>query len=166
MASGKSRVAEQLAAGQPGPVVYLATGSANDGEMRRRIARHRRRRPAAWTTVEASANLAGVLEPVVEPGATVLLDDLGFWVTAALLDAARPALAERRLRADERALWRLMVARQTVLVAVTSEVGSSLVPTSSLGRDFTDLLGRVNQRWAAAATTVALVVAGQIIRVK
>ena len=51
-------------------------------------------------------------------------------------------------------------------VVVSSEVGHSLVATSSLGRQFQDLLGTVNQTIAAAADEVTLVVAGIPVRVK
>src|SRR6202022_1497521 len=42
--SGKSRLAEQLAAAWP-PVTYVATAQAGDAEMARRIALHREGRP-------------------------------------------------------------------------------------------------------------------------
>ena len=51
-------------------------------------------------------------------------------------------------------------------VVVSSEVGHSLVATSSLGRQFQDLLGTVNQAMAADADAVTLVVAGIGMRVK
>ena len=42
--SGKSRHAEALVEGQPGPCVYLATAEAGDHEMAERIRRHQARR--------------------------------------------------------------------------------------------------------------------------
>ena len=60
--SGKSRFAEQLALQRGGRVAYVATAEACDAEMAERIAHHKARRPAAWTTVEAPLNLdQGVL---------------------------------------------------------------------------------------------------------
>ena len=44
--SGKSGVAERLVARLPGPITYVATGSATDDDMAARIAAHRHRRPA------------------------------------------------------------------------------------------------------------------------
>jgi adenosylcobinamide kinase/adenosylcobinamide-phosphate guanylyltransferase len=49
---------------------------------------------------------------------------------------------------------------------VSSEVGMSLVPAEPLGRRFQDLLGTVNQRIAATATEVHLVVAGIPLEIK
>jgi adenosylcobinamide kinase/adenosylcobinamide-phosphate guanylyltransferase len=49
---------------------------------------------------------------------------------------------------------------------VSSEVGLSLVPPNPLGRRFQDLLGLVNQRVAAAADEVYLVVAGIPVEIR
>jgi len=43
---------------------------------------------------------------------------------------------------------------------VTNEVGLGVVPDTSLGRIFRDLLGRVNHEFAAAADEVYLLIAG------
>lgn len=43
--SGKSRLAEKLAADSGLPVTYIATSQALDGEMSARIRQHRERRP-------------------------------------------------------------------------------------------------------------------------
>ena len=52
--SGKSAVAERLAAQLPGPVTYVATAAVDpaDHDHQRRVEAHQARRPAAWSTVE------------------------------------------------------------------------------------------------------------------
>ena len=67
--SGKSAFAENLAAGQGGPVLYVATGRPEDSEMRQRIRRHRQSRPAHWTTLEEPLELAGRLKRVLQGAA-------------------------------------------------------------------------------------------------
>ena len=52
------------------------------------------------------------------------------------------------------------------MVLVSSEVGLSLVAHTKLGRRFQDLLGLVNQRAAAAASDVYLIVAGIPVTIK
>jgi adenosylcobinamide kinase/adenosylcobinamide-phosphate guanylyltransferase len=52
------------------------------------------------------------------------------------------------------------------MVMVSSEVGLSLVPPNQLGRRFQDLQGLVNQRVAAAADQVYLMVAGIPVEIK
>jgi adenosyl cobinamide kinase/adenosyl cobinamide phosphate guanylyltransferase len=49
------------------------------------------------------------------------------------------------------------------VVAVSNEVGMGIHPDTPLGRRYRDLLGWVNQAWAAAATTSLLLVAGRAI---
>ena len=78
-ASGKSGWAEGLAAAlhrrSGGALIYLATMAAEDGESRRRVARHRAQRAGrGFLTVERPA---GLRELTLPPGATVLLEDLG-----------------------------------------------------------------------------------------
>jgi adenosyl cobinamide kinase/adenosyl cobinamide phosphate guanylyltransferase len=82
--SGKSMRAEQYAARLSEHVTYLATAEAGDDEMRERIAHHRRRRPAAWKTIEAPRNVAAALASLA-PGSVVLLDCLSLLVSNLLL---------------------------------------------------------------------------------
>ena len=47
--SGKSLLAERIATGSGLPVLYIATATAEDEEMRVRIAAHRDRRIGGWS---------------------------------------------------------------------------------------------------------------------
>ena len=152
--SGKSRLAESMAAAAPPPVSYLATAAADpdDADWAARVAAHRARRPSAWTTVEAGASLVAHLGTT---GGTVLVDSLGTWVAAHPdLDADAGALvAALRARRD----------RGDVTVVVSEEVGLGVHPASDVGRRFRDALGSVNQAVADVADRAVLVVAGRTI---
>lgn len=156
--SGKSAEAELRLAACP-DVLYVATGPVRDDdpEWAERVAAHRRRRPAWWRTAETT-DLADVLAS--EAGA-VLVDGIGTWLAAAMDESGAWDDPSRvRPRVDELvAAWRATSAR---VVAVSDEVGLSLVPTTASGRAFRDMLGLVNQRLAAESEEAALVVAGRV----
>jgi adenosylcobinamide kinase/adenosylcobinamide-phosphate guanylyltransferase len=153
--SGKSAFAESLLA-EAVEVTYLATAlpRPDDAEWAARVAAHQARRPPTWRTLE-TLDVADVLR---DTGAPVLIDSITLWV-AATLDAA-----DLEQRVDELcAAWQ---ATARAVVAVSDEVGSGVVPATADGRRFRDTLGLVNQRLAAAADDVHLVVAGLPLRLK
>ncbi|MER5608603.1 bifunctional adenosylcobinamide kinase/adenosylcobinamide-phosphate guanylyltransferase [Micromonospora tulbaghiae] len=159
--SGKSEFAESLVADAP-TVRYVATapaGDPEDTEWATRLAAHRARRPGSWTTEETAANPGRLVEVIAAagPNETLLVDDLGGWVTV-LLDPAHQPADDTATIAELAAAVRSSTAR---LVLVSPEVGLSLVPTTPLGRAFTDALGATNRAVADACDAVALVVAGQ-----
>jgi len=151
--SGKSAVAEQLVARAGGPVAYVATGTATDDDMAGRIARHRARRPASWSTHEVGADLPARLAAL---DGDALVDSLGTWV------AAHPDFA-----VDAGALCAALVGRAgrgARTVVVSEEVGLGVHPSSEAGRRFRDALGELNLAVAAVADEVLLVVAGRVLR--
>jgi adenosylcobinamide kinase / adenosylcobinamide-phosphate guanylyltransferase len=150
--SGKSEVAESLAAATPGgPVTYVATGVATDDDMAARIAAHRARRPASWTTVEAGADLPAALGALPAAGAAVV-DSLGTWV------AARAELAP-----DADGLCAALRARDGDTIVVSDEVGLGVHASTEVGRRFADALGELNHAVADIADRVLLVVAGRVL---
>ncbi|HYZ93767.1 MAG TPA: bifunctional adenosylcobinamide kinase/adenosylcobinamide-phosphate guanylyltransferase [Actinomycetota bacterium] len=153
--SGKSRLAVDMAARESKPVVFIATAEARDEEMAARIAGHRTERPAQWTTVEEPVGVQRWLEAVTDDD-VVVIDCLTLWVSNLLERNADVEEAARR--AAETA-----AKRSGLVVAVTNEVGSGLVPASAAGREYTDVLGRVNTIWAENADRVWLVVAGKVL---
>jgi len=158
-ASGKSETAECLAGSLGAPVTYVATMAASDGETAERIARHRRRRPAAWTTVEETHRLAAAVTRYGQGGGVLLVEDLTTWLANLLTDPREGAGEEAVLAAVDEVLAAVERAPARVVV-VADEVGWGLVPPYPLGRVFRDLAGRANQRVAARAGRVYLVVAG------
>ena len=172
--SGKSAFAEARAARGRAPVLYVATARVWDDEMRERVARHRADRPADWSTLEVPTGLGEVDWQGAARAGTVLLDDLGNLVANLLLEVTGggepgPASSARLDAAVAAELDALEAARQAGgwdLVVVTNEVGLGVVPATPVGRVFRDALGRANQRLAAQADDVYLLVAGQALRLK
>lgn len=155
--SGKSGLAVELGQAYAGPVTFLATAQALDDDMSRRIERHRAERPG-WATVEEPLALAAAIERSPADH-LVIVDCLTLWASNTLLagddEAAIVAHAERAARAA--------ATRSAPTIAISNEVGLGIVPANDLARRYQDALGRVNQRWAAAAARTLLLVAGRAV---
>jgi adenosylcobinamide kinase / adenosylcobinamide-phosphate guanylyltransferase len=175
--SGKSAEAELRLSGEP-RVTYVAAGPWRSGsdadamadtEWADRVARHRARRPGWWQTAE-TLDVAGQLR---HRSGALLIDGIGTWL-AGIMDeaglwadsgaAAAPntesAAAVVQSRIDDLVdAWRLTSA---LVVGVTDDVGSGLVPAYPAGRVFRDQLGWLNQRLAAESELVLHAIAGRM----
>ena len=156
--SGKSRYAETLIEALPPPWIYLATAEARDAEMEKRIAAHRARREGRWRTIEAPHDLAEALSGLPK-GSAVLVDCLTLWLSNRML-------AEADMDREIDRLESVLANREGALVLVSNEVGSGIVPNNALARRFQDLQGTLNQRIAARASGVILMVAGLPLQMK
>ena len=155
--SGKSRYAEGLITALPPRWIYAATAQALDAEMAERIGVHQARRGAGWTTIEVPRDLAGTV--AAHDQTPILIDCLTLWLSNLLLAEADCDAEIGRL---DQALAK--VASPRVLVA--NEDRLAIVPDNALARRFRDLQGLLNQRIAARADRVVLMVAGLPLTVK
>ncbi len=156
-----------------------------DLEWARRVAVHQARRPHWWRTVE-SLDIAGILR---EADGALLIDGIGTWLAAVLDEAGtwtevgmwtEPGRQQdptgrggrpEPVRSDPEELVQARIDelvsawRQTraMVVAVTDQVGSGLVPAYPAGRVFRDQLGWLNQRLAAESELNLHVVAGRVV---
>ena len=165
--SGKSRWAQAHALERGGgEVTVIATAEAVDDEMRERIEAHRRERPAGWRTIEAPER-AGAAILAAETD-TVLLDCVTVLTGMAIgrAGAENEAAALDAMAAEIDGILAARAGRAGLLVVVTNEVGWSVHPPTALGRWYRDGLGIANQRLAAAADGVVLMVAGLEMRLK
>jgi adenosylcobinamide kinase/adenosylcobinamide-phosphate guanylyltransferase len=182
--SGKSVTAERLLAGRD-QVDYVATGAvpdASDPEWAARVAIHQERRPPHWTTLE-TRDLEGVLAPPDLPAAPdpaapersapgrsaralatpVLVDCLSTWLAGVMdecgLWSAGPG-ADKALAARVDGLLDAWRATRRIVVAVSNEVGSGVVPATASGARYRDELGLLNTAIAAQCQQVWLCTAG------
>lgn len=150
--SGKSRFAEALIGKTQRIQRYIATAQAWDDEMRARIAQHQTDRGTEWITVEAPLRLDAALA-ASQPDDAVLVDCATLWLSNHLL-------AQHDLETQCEMLLLALSACHAPVVIVTNEVGYGIVPDNALARRFRDAQGQLNQRLAAQAELVVLVVAG------
>ena len=158
--SGKSSAAAAAADASGAPVVFVATAEPGDEDMADRIGRHRAGRPDDWTTLEVPRHL-GAAVGSVDLDATVVIDCLGLWVTNLML--CDPPLSDDEVVTEAERLASALADRPGQSLVVTNEVGSGVVPSTPLGREFRDLLGLVNQAMVRAADAAFLVVAGRLL---
>jgi adenosylcobinamide kinase/adenosylcobinamide-phosphate guanylyltransferase len=160
--SGKSTEAERLLADHP-DTLYVATGGdgSADPEWAERIALHRSRRPVSWGLAE-TIDLVPLLETAGPP---LLIDCFTLWLSRTMdacevwTDPSRAAEVEKRIEQLADAWSRT----PRLVVAVSNEVGSGVVPADAGTRLYRDLMGRVNATLARRSETVMWCVAGRTI---
>ena len=158
--SGKSRLAQRLAAAG-GRVTYVATARGGpDTEMSARIERHRADRPSSWRTVEEPLALACAVDRAAGDSDTVLVDCLTVWLSN-LFWENRSGTSQEVEDAARAELERIAItSRSCHVILVSNELGSGTVPEPALTRAFRDTQGLLNQWAAEAADEVILTVAG------
>jgi len=159
--SGKSRLAEKLAADTGLAVTYIATSQPLDGEMNERVAHHRARRPAEWGLIEEPVQLARVLQENARVDRCLLVDCLTLWMTNLLMldDAGR-------LAREREALLDCLAQLPGEIVFVSNETGMGVVPLGELTRRYVDEAGWLHQALAERCQRVVLTVAGLPLTLK
>ncbi|MDO9321082.1 MAG: bifunctional adenosylcobinamide kinase/adenosylcobinamide-phosphate guanylyltransferase [Pseudomonas sp.] len=153
--SGKSRLAEKLAADSGLAVSYIATSQALDGEMSSRIRQHRERRPTAWALIEEPIALAQVLQQKASVERCLLVDCLTLWLTNLLM-----LEDQARLIAEREALLDCLGELPGRIILVSNETGLGVVPMGELTRRYVDEAGWLHQAIAERCQRVIFTVAG------
>ncbi len=158
--SGKSRLAQRLAA-PAGRVSYIATAQAgHDPEMAARIAQHRADRPNSWQTIEEPLALAGAVERAANDSDAIVVDCLTIWLSN-LFWEHRDGPQRQVEDAACHELQRIAAASgHCHVILVSNELGCGTVPEPAVTRAFRDTQGLLNQWAAAAADEVIFTVAG------
>ena len=143
---------------------FVATGEALDDEMTARIEFHRTTRPPDFQTVEEPVNVVAALEKLGKTADLVVLDCLTLWVSNLM---HRHGTDDDRVLAEADKLAAALKDAAFASIVVTDEVGSGIVPTDHAeSRRFRDLLGWTNQKVAAVADQVIMMVVGYPVKVK
>jgi adenosylcobinamide kinase/adenosylcobinamide-phosphate guanylyltransferase len=161
--SGKSDFAEQKALESGKSVIFIATATAFDGEMRERIQNHRSTRPHEWQTLEAPMNVGMTLLSEKLKVDVVIVDCITLLVSNILFALPEDSPFEMVMQKVKDEIDSLLAAQAQVggeWMIVSNEVGLGLVPPNPLGRNYRDALGRANQMLARAAQRVVFMVAG------
>lgn len=184
--SGKSTYAEklalELAAGEQ--AVYMATSRIWDEEFAHRVQLHKDRRGPQWINLEEEKylgrhNVAGrvVLIDCVTLWSTNFFFDLstedslpdnadGAVTTMSAQQAQDSATLVERTLQQIKAEFEKFTSQDATFIFVTNEIGLSGVSENKVQRQFTDLLGWLNQYIASKADEVVFMVSGIPMKIK
>ncbi len=157
--SGKSARALNLLVQGPAPRVLLATGRARDLSFRQQILAHRESRDPDIPVIEVGPDLPERLNKAKDEYSSILVDSMDFWLFAACEEGCE----RTRVEAFMQTLEHFGPGR---LILVSCEIGLGPLPLSREAREFVRRLGGLNQKMAALAHEVELVVAGQPLTLK
>jgi adenosylcobinamide kinase / adenosylcobinamide-phosphate guanylyltransferase len=167
--SGKSDLAQKIAVRNYRDVLFVATAEAGDAEMAARITAHQASRPANWKTLEAPRHVGSSLLELQPAADVILLDCLTLLISNLIAfgeNGLGPKEADRVVDSEIDELLRAYRLLGVDWIIVSNEVGLGLVPPYELGRTYRDVLGRANQRLAAAADEVYFMAAGLPLKLK
>ncbi len=171
--SGKSDFAQELALKSAQPVLFIATAEAGDEEMKQRIEKHRKTRPATWRTLEVATNVGSQTLQKIGKAQTVIVDCITLLVNNIFSQYIDPAsesidaaLIEKAVMAESNNLVDCINKADASFIIVSNEVGLGLVPPNKMSRLYRDLLGKANQKLAQSVDEVYLMVAGIPVPIK
>lgn len=171
--SGKSHYAQEYARKNAAQVLFVATATAGDEDMRLRIERHKQDRPAGWRMLEAATNVgiqieanAGDAQLVVIDCITMLINNIFCRFDENQFGTISEAVLEKDVVAEIKQLQNSMEKVNASFLIISNEVGLGLVPENRMGRLYRDFLGRVNQMLAQQSDEVYLIAAGIAVRIK
>lgn len=161
--SGKSSLAVKLADKTSKEVLFVATALPVDEEMKLKIKKHRRSRPKKWQTLEVKSDLLSEVQSVKTQAEVLVLDCLTLYLAQKL---TRSDFKKEDCFQKIKKFFSWAKKNFNVIIAVSNEVGSGVVPQTKIGRDFSELLGELNQLVASFAEEVYLLVTGIPLRIK
>lgn len=156
--SGKSSFALELAQKSGRKVTFIATATPIDSEMKQRIKNHKKVRPKGWKTVEVKNNLDKKIEQ--EENKMILIDCLTIYISY-LMD-----LPETRILEHIKRIIKVIKRSRSDIIVVSNEVGCGIHPENKLGRDYRDILGKVNQMFAQSADEFYIMFASIPVNIK
>ena len=172
--SGKSSFAEGLLKDKNN-VIYIATASALDDEMKDRIARHKETRNKSWITIEAYKGLHKMLQDKLLDMDYILIDCITIMVSNLMLENKidwDSVNIDTVNSIEENILEEINNFLDTAqnfsgkIIIVTNEVGMGIVPTTPMARYYRDIAGRINQMIAKISDEVYLVISGISMKIK
>jgi len=165
--SGKSEFAENYAKSFGEKVLYIATSIPFDDEMKDRVEKHKKRRPASWKTLEQYKSFTPIstyYDSVLLDCATIMSTNIMFEFKQDWEDSLQKDIDEiEEIIINE--FENLLNSFENIII-VTNEVGFGIVPDNKTSRIFRDIAGNVNKYIASVSDEVYLTVCGIATKIK
>lgn len=142
--------------------LFIATCVAQDKEMQQRVERHQLERGPHWQTVEAPEAVTDTIAKHEHNTHLIVVDCLTLWMSNIMLSHQTDDEIHRAIDALCQRIQNLTIP----IILVSNEVGNGIVPENALARRYRDLVGRTNQKVAAACQQVMWMVAGIPVSIK
>ncbi len=157
--SGKSSYALSLSSGKK---LFVATSVVTDGEMEKKVEKHKRERGGEWDLVEEPVMVPETLTSIEESYDTVVVDSITAFVSNLLMEGVEDNGILDRVKRLFNAVCRI----SSISIFVSDEVGMGVVPDYPLGRRFRNIIGICNRFLSSACSEVYFLLSGIPLRLK
>jgi adenosylcobinamide kinase/adenosylcobinamide-phosphate guanylyltransferase len=140
---------------------FIATASAFDDEMSKRIERHKKDRDDSFFLIEEPLDLSKAITNIPQSCEIAIIDCLTVWVGNLLINPDKQ-LPESAIAA----LFERLKNPPCNILIVTNEVGMGIIPDNEMARYYRDMLGSLNQKIASIAHQVVLMISGIPVLIK
>jgi len=161
--SGKSAYALTLGQELGVKHAFIATATAGDDEMARKIAAHKAERAGRWQTYEEPFDIASVLQRIGHEYSSVIIDCMTLWVSNLL---TLHNLADDEIEAAFSGFVEALKSVACPVIIVTNEVGLGVMPADRLARRYQNQLGAVNRRIAGVSDGIYVMISGIPVKIK
>lgn len=152
--SGKSNFAQNMAKENKGKCAFIATCQPLDGEMKARIAKHKKSRPKHWAIFEDYQDIHELVKQIGSEFDIIILDCLTLLISNFMFAGLKENIIRNKINKTLSELKKI----KAESIIVSNEVGLGIVPDNKLARDFRDIAGRINQLTAAKSDNVYFLV--------
>ncbi|MFH1450221.1 MAG: bifunctional adenosylcobinamide kinase/adenosylcobinamide-phosphate guanylyltransferase [bacterium] len=155
--SGKSDFVVNFALKVKKSVTFIATAEPIDEEMKEKIKLHQQSRPKKWITIEESNDIGSALDKVESE--VIIIECLSTYISNFMIKGKDPLWEMKHL------LNKISKSNKRIFI-ISNDVGNCLIPDNKLGRDFIDIMGKINQEIVKLAHEVYYLRAGISDRLK
>jgi len=197
--SGKSGFSEELAVeirkktGESKNIAYIATSEIYDEEFKKRIAIHKQKRPAFFTTYEECLDIHEMIKSIFSKHNVFIIECLTTWLgnifyknrktnnieikTEKILNEITVLFKDNKIKSfssgvlcNKKKAFKKITGKikknDKILLLVSNELGLGIIPENKDARIYRDIHGRINQKITGVSSHVFFLVSGIPLKIK